>query len=329
MEPLRAGPGVNDPLIATGALVVTLAATPLVIVVAKRTGVVDRPGALKPQTVAVPYLGGVAVFAGVAVGAIPGRPSVMVPLTGALCLGLGDDRFDLPPLMRLIGQLVIGAGVVATCPVHLSGTVATVLVIVATVIVINGVNLLDGLDMLAGGVAAVGAAGFAVLLHGPGRQLAVALVAALIGFLVYNRPPARVYLGDGGSYLVGAGLTVLLAQAWGPGKPVPLGTAALTLVALPVAEVAFAVVRRARGRRSLVAGDRGHPYDRLVTLGWPRLMASLAYVAMAAVLTALALTAVHVGSMRAAVAVDVAVALLLVASAVATGALSPDEEARR
>ncbi len=319
----------NDLLIAAGALVVTLAATPVVIVVAKRTGIVDRPGALKPQTTAVPYLGGVAVFAGVAVGAVPGRPSVLVPLTGALVLGLADDRFELPPLVRLLGQLVIGAGVVATCPVHLPGAVATVLVIAATVIVINGVNFLDGLDMLAGGVAAVGAAGFAVVLHGSGRDLAVALAAALVGFLVYNRPPARVYLGDGGSYLVGAGLTILLAESWGPGKPMPLGTAALTLVALPVAEVAFAVVRRALGRRSLVAGDRGHPYDRLVAIGWPRPMASLAYVAMAAVLATLAVVAVHIGSMAAAVAVDVAAALLLVASAIATRALSPDEEARR
>ena len=71
-------------------------ATPLVIVAAKRTGIVDRPGALKPQTDPVPYLGGVAVFAGTAVGAAVGRPTVMVPLAAALCLGVADDRFDLP-----------------------------------------------------------------------------------------------------------------------------------------------------------------------------------------------------------------------------------------
>ena len=88
---------------------------------------------------------------------------------------------------------------------------------------INGVNLIDGLDMLAGGVAAVAAGGFAVILHGSGRQLAIALAASLLGFLVYNRPPARVYLGDGGAYLLGTGLTVLVAESWAPGRPVRWG----------------------------------------------------------------------------------------------------------
>ncbi len=318
----------TGPLIAAIALVVTLVVTPLVIVVAKRTGIVDHPGALKPQLVAVPYLGGVAVFAGVIVGAVVGRPTVLVPLAGALCLGVADDRFDLPPSARLAGQLAIGAAVVATCPVHLAGTIGAVLIVAVTALVINGVNLLDGLDMLAAGVAAVAAGGFALILHGSGRQLAIALGAALVGFLVYNRPPARVYLGDGGSYLLGTGLAVLLAESWGPGVPVPVGTAALVLVAVPVAEVAFAVVRRLRGRRSMMTGDRGHPYDRLVARGWPRPAASLAYMGMEAVLATGALVAVHLDSMTAAVAVDVAGAALLVASAVASGALTPDEEAR-
>ncbi len=64
-------------------------------------------------------------------------------------------------------------------------------------------NLIDGLDMLASGVVTAAAVGFAAVLHGPGRQLAVALGASLIGFLTFNRPPARVYLGDGGAYLLG------------------------------------------------------------------------------------------------------------------------------
>jgi UDP-GlcNAc:undecaprenyl-phosphate GlcNAc-1-phosphate transferase len=317
----------NGWLIAAIALAVTLASTPLVIVAARRAGIVDRPGALKPQTAPVPYLGGLAVFLGLIVGGAVGRPATLVPLALALALGVGDDRFDLPPVLRLIGQLAIGAAVVAACPIHLPG-VAAILVIAITALVVNGVNLIDGLDLLAGGVTAVAAVGFAVVLHGPGRELAVALAAALVGFLFYNRPPARVYLGDGGSYLLGAALAVLLAYAWAPGVPTPTGTAALALVAVPVGEVTFAIIRRVRGKQSLMTGDRGHPYDRLVARGWPDLAASLAYVALGAMLATGALIAAHLASMAAAVAVDVAAAALLVASAAATGSLTPDQETR-
>ncbi len=318
----------NGLLIGAVALVVTLGATPLVIVAAKRTGIVDRPGALKPQTDPVPYLGGVAVFLGTAVGVAAGRPTVMVPLAAALCLGVADDRFDLPASGRLVGQVVIGVAVVVTCPVHLPGVLAALVVPAVAVVVINGVNLIDGLDMLAAGVTAVAAGGFALVLHGSGRQFAIALGASLLGFLVYNRPPARVYLGDGGAYLLGTGLTVLLAESWAPGRPVPVGAAALLIVAVPVGEVAFAAVRRLRGHSSLMAGDRGHPYDRLVDRGWPRVRASLAYIGMEAVLVGAVLVAVHLGSMTAAVVVDAFGAALLVASAMATGALTPDQERR-
>jgi UDP-GlcNAc:undecaprenyl-phosphate GlcNAc-1-phosphate transferase len=318
----------NGAVIALVAFAVTLVVTPVVIVVARRTGVVDQPGALKPQAAPVPYLGGVAVFAGTLVGVLAGRPSVVLPLAGALCLGVADDRLDLPPLLRLLGQLAVGALVAATCPLHLPGVLGALLLLVATVLVVNGVNLIDGLDMLAAGVAAVGAGAFAAILHGAGRQLGIALGAALVGFLAYNRPPARVYLGDGGSYLLGTGLVVLLAEAWAPGVALTVGVAALALVAVPVGEVCFAVVRRVRGRLSLLAGDRGHPYDRLVARGWPRPAASLAYIAIEALFGAGAIVAVHVGAIAAAIAVDLAAAVLLTLAAGLAGALRPDEATR-
>jgi UDP-GlcNAc:undecaprenyl-phosphate/decaprenyl-phosphate GlcNAc-1-phosphate transferase len=314
-------------LIGASSLVVTAAVTPVVIVAARRWGVVDRPGALKPQTVPVPYLGGVAVFAGLVIGAAVGRPVVIIPLAAALGLGVADDRFDLPAQVRLLGQLAIGVLVVVICPVHLIGILAAVAILALVVLVINGVNLIDGLDMLAAGVAAVAGVGFAIILHGPGRQLAVALTGALLGFLLYNRPPARVYLGDGGSYLLGTVLSVLLVETWRPGRSTHLGVAALALVAVPVAEVAFAIVRRARSHRSLVAGDRGHPYDRLVARGWPRPAASLAYIGVEAALAAGAVIAVHQHSLSAAVLIDVAGGALLVVLAAVSGALHPDQEA--
>jgi hypothetical protein len=92
--------------------------------------------------------------------------------------------------------------------------------------------------------------------------------------------------------------------------------------------VAFAVIRRVRSRQSLVTGDRGHPYDRLVQRGWPVSAASGTYIATSALVASGVLVAVHLASMTAAVTIDVATTLLLVAGAAATGSLTPDEEAR-
>jgi len=317
-------------VVALVAFVVTLVLTPVAIVVARRTGIMDRPGELKEQTRAVPYLGGVAVFAGLAVGVTGTRPTVLIALGAALVLGVADDRFSLPASMRLVGELAVGALVVVTCPVHAPGWLAALVLVPLTVLLVNGVNLMDGLDMLAGGTSAVAAVGFAVILGSPlsdgGRLTAVALAAALVGFLVYNRPPARIYLGDGGSYLLGTALTILVAHSWQPGAATAVGVVSLVLVAIPAAEVAFAVVRRLRGRRSILAGDRGHPYDRLVTRGWPRLSASAAYICAQGILTICAVLAYHQGSLTAAIAIDVGGGVALIIAAGLAGALSPDQE---
>ena len=276
------------------AFLVTLVATPAVIVLARRTGIVDHPGALKPQTVAVPYLGGLAVWAGTMVGVLAGRPGVAIPLTGALVLGVADDRLDLAPGLRLVGQVAIGVTIGLTIPVHLPTGLALPLIGGVSVLVINGVNLIDGLDLLAGGVAAVAAVGFAVALHGSGRQAAVAVGASSLAFLVFNRPPARVYLGDGGSYLLGTALAVLLAYSWGPGVPTAIGMATLVLVAR----------------------------------GWSRKAASLTYIAVEIMLAAGAVVAVHLVSLPTALVVDLAGAGALVVAGLATGALVPDPGAR-
>jgi UDP-GlcNAc:undecaprenyl-phosphate GlcNAc-1-phosphate transferase len=312
--------------LAVVAFLVTLTLTPIAIVVATRTGIMDRPGELKEQAKPVPYLGGVAVLAGVLVAVLADRPSLAVPLAVATALGVADDRFDLPPRVRVVGEVAIGVVVVVTCPVHLSGWVAAVALVSITLLLINGVNLMDGLDMLAGGCVTVAGVGFALLLVATGRHVGVALAAALIGFLVFNRPPARIYLGDGGAYLLGTTLAVLLALTWHPKLSTTVGVAAFALVALPAAEVAFAVVRRLRGRQSLTTGDRGHPYDRLVQHGWPRLSASAAYIAAQGILTVGAVLAFRQASLALSIAVDVVGGAALVVAAGLVGSLSPDQE---
>jgi UDP-GlcNAc:undecaprenyl-phosphate GlcNAc-1-phosphate transferase len=307
---------------------VVLVSTPVAMAVATRLGVVDRPGALKRQSTPVPYLGGAAVYVAVVTAVVLGRPVVLVPLALALVLGVADDTVGTSPWVRLAGQGVVGGIVAAVIPTRLPGPAGPILVVGVAVLVMNGANLLDGLDTLAAGVVAVAAGTFAFLLHGGGRYLGAGLACALAGFLVYNRPPARVYLGDGGSYLLGAALTVLLAWAWAPGVRGPVGVASLIVVALPAAEVVFTVVRRLRGRRTMVSGDRGHSYDRMVARGLPAGAAGVVFGAAQVVLGALALGVSAPKSIVPAVVAVVAVAVLLVGTAAASGMVTPEPEPR-
>jgi len=311
-------------VIAAVAVGVVAVLTPLVMVLAVRTRVVDHPGPLKPQAAPVPYLGGVAVFVASMVGALAGRPTVVAPLAGAVVLGVLDDRFDLPAWLRLLGQGAVGVGVAVVVTTRVPGLGGGVLVTAVTVLLMNGVNFLDGLDALASSVLAAASVGFALLLDHGARDLSVALAAALVGFLWYNRPPARVYLGDGGAYFLGAALAALVAWAWSKGVRSPVSVVSLMLVAVPVAEVAFAVVRRVRSHQPVTAGDRRHPYDLAVARGWSPVTAVLCYLVGQVVLVAAALGASKAHALVVPVVVTVAAAFAIVVLASACGALSPD-----
>lgn len=280
------------------ALVVTAAVTPVVARVATALGAVDRPGALKVHDRPVPYLGGLAVFAGLAAPVAMSRASLLLPLGLALLLGLADDLSDLSARSRLVGEVGIGATAVLALPgsQSVAGAVAIVVVVVA---LLNAVNLLDGLDGLASSVGALGILGFAVVLQPPDRTVALALAGALGGFLLWNRPPARIYLGDAGSYLVGTALALLLALTVTTRDPVAPSVGALLFVAVPVADTTLAIVRRKRAGRPLLVGDRGHLYDQLVDRGWPAPLTTLAGAAAQATLVAIGVVASGLGGSQA------------------------------
>jgi UDP-N-acetylmuramyl pentapeptide phosphotransferase/UDP-N-acetylglucosamine-1-phosphate transferase len=247
------------------AFVIAALVTPVAAWCARRLGIVDRPGQLKPQKRDVPYLGGVAVLAALAGPVAVEHPSALVPLGLACGVGLADDIGELPAPVRLVLELVVG---VAAAVVFAEGMLHGALTIAFVVVLLNAVNLLDGLDGLAAGVAAVSALGFSALLDGSARVLGLALAGALAGFLLWNRPPARIYLGDAGSYLVGTALAMLLAASFADGQGAATSSAALLLVGVPVADMTIAIVRRWRAQRPLFEGDRGHVYDQLVDRGW-------------------------------------------------------------
>ncbi|HVJ97050.1 MAG TPA: MraY family glycosyltransferase [Acidimicrobiia bacterium] len=275
----------DGPLTFVVAIAVALVATPVAARVAIRTGVLDRPGALKVQDRPVPYLGGVAVFVASAAAALGGGVPVkwIVPGAIALALGLVDDIASISARIRLAGEMAIG--IVAGLLVPAPGPAGVAVTAIAVVALINAVNLLDGLDGLASGVVLASAAGFAAV-GGPGFPLAVALAGALLGFLWFNRPPARIYLGDSGSYFLGATLGVLATGALEDADTGAVWVIVPLLVAVPLADTAIAIIRRARARRPIFEGDRSHVYDQLVDRGRSRGQAVLCCIAAQVVLAA-------------------------------------------
>ena len=295
------------------AFVVAVIATPAAAWLATRVDLVDHPGPLKVHARPIPYLGGLAVLVAL-IGPVAGaRPSLLVPLVLACGLGIADDATDLSPPLRLTVEVGIGIAVAWVIAPHTAGYVA--LSVAVVLVLVNAVNLLDGLDGLAAGVAAVGAFGFFVVLSGSSATLAVALYGALAGFLVWNAPPARVYLGDAGSYLLGTALAMLFISA--AQYPAAEVSSALLFVGVPVADTAVAIIRRLRAHTPLFRGDRGHVYDQLVDRGWSAKLAVVACVGAQA-----ALTAVGIGVANLTGGVAVCVAVLSVAAVGAAAILA-------
>ena len=296
---------------------VAVALTPIAAWIARRVGLVDEPGPLKVHSRSVPYLGGLAVLAAIAGPVAGGRASLLLPLGLACALGLADDAADLPPVARLVVEVAIGASAAWVLGGHDVGRVA--LGIAVVLVLVNAMNLLDGLDGLVAGVTIAGATGFFVVLSGAGATLAVALAGAAAGFLVWNAPPARVYLGDAGSYLIGTALAMLFLVA--ARRDAAAVSGAALFVGVPVADMAVAIVRRMRAHRPLLRGDRGHVYDQLVDRGWSAPVAVIACVGAQALLS---LAGVGIASLAGATAVVVAVAVVaVVGSAMIVGFTSP------
>lgn len=243
------------------ALILTGLARPL----ANRTGLVDVPAPtpLKLHSAPVPVLGGAAVVIASLVTAwlfdlVEG--AVVFALVAALIIGIADDRRPAPVAARV--ALLAGTGLMAALLLPTPVDAVTALIMTVSLLVVtNGVNLLDGQNGLAAGTSMIAAAGMAGV-SGDWNGFEVALAAALCGFLVWNFPNARIFLGNGGAYAAGAGLAALAALIVVREGPSSVGPLALCL-AVPVGEVLSTIARRSALGVGMSGGDRFHGYDLL------------------------------------------------------------------
>jgi len=271
-------------------LVGGLILTPMTRRVALALDIVDRPGELKTQRVPIAYLGGVAVALAAAIGPVlAGRAIVLIPMGAALALGLADDLRPLAVPLRVVVELGIASVSAFVVPGPPLARIATAVLVLG---LLNAVNLLDGQDGLAAGVGAVIGATFAVL-GGAAAPVGLGLSGALLGFLVLNRPPARIYLGDAGAYFVGTTAALLPALCLDSGTRWSIWWVVPLLVAVPVIDTAIAILRRLRAHRPLLSGDRSHVYDQLVDRGMTIRQSTLVCVASQLVLGGIGLIAAH------------------------------------
>ncbi len=254
----------------------------LCLVLGPRIGIVDRPfdDGLKVHTLPAVPLGGVAVMVGLHLGMVVGGVfdgGLLVVTALIWLLGVADDVLGLSPILRLLGTAAVGVAL-ALLGVSGDGFVGGLFAVGLVIVLVNAINLFDGIDALAGSVSALAAFGLASFAfnQGIGKAWMFALLAAaLIGFLFWNLPRARLFLGDNGAYVVGVVLAwaVLRASFDWTGRAVAVG-----LIGLPLLDLGITVVRRVAVRAKLFAGDRDHIYDRLVKRGWsvPRVVSTAA-----------------------------------------------------
>jgi UDP-GlcNAc:undecaprenyl-phosphate/decaprenyl-phosphate GlcNAc-1-phosphate transferase len=252
------------------AFVLSVALMPLAVRLGRITGLVDRPlpGGLKIHATPVSVLGGPAAIVAVLVGfGIEDglAPGLIVGVGLAVTIGLVDDVRSLPPWPRVVSTGLAG-GIAAIGALNSGGVLPVVTGLILGMACANAVNIVDGQDGLAGGLALIAsvsmaAGAFALDLPSAVVTLGLATAGGLLGFLIWNRPPARLFLGNGGAYGVG---TLLAVQAV---VLLTSGVRGFIAAGLSLALFAFELVlttaRRRMVRTSLVEGDRLHSYDLL------------------------------------------------------------------
>ncbi len=271
-----------------GVLVLAVLGTPVARKIGVRLNAMDQPDARrKVHEVPTPRLGGLAILTSTLIvtlvlGGRYNLDQLLGILVGAALVsfvGFWDDRFTLSPGVKFLGQLVavgvlLATGVrVTTLPWDLLNYAVTVFWMVG---ITNALNFLDNMDGLSGGIAAIAAAHFALMCAFSGQYLvgtlAVAVMAACIGFLVYNWNPATIFMGDSGSLFLGFTLAAIGIKLRFPDN-VPFVTwmIPILVLGLPIFDTTLVFISRLRRRLNpMTTPGTDHSSHRLTYAGMSR-----------------------------------------------------------
>lgn len=298
------------------ALIVAYVLTPGVKKLAIKVGAVDKPNARKVHTHAIPRLGGLAIYIGFMAAVlfcVPVRHELLGLLLGCtaiVALGIWDDICNIPAKVKLVGQIVaacipIAFGIQIEWLTNPFGTLIVLPELVAVPVTIfwiigftNTVNLIDGLDGLAAGVSFIASVSMFLLAYTMNQYLPamiiVAMAGAALGFLQYNFNPAKIFMGDTGSMLLG--YTMAVAAVLGLVKTAATIALVVPLIAmgLPILDTLFAIIRRKMSGVPIFQPDKGHLHHRLLALGMSQKQAVLIMYFVSIVLGIVALFVANV-----------------------------------
>ncbi|MGM0501242.1 MAG: MraY family glycosyltransferase [Bacillota bacterium] len=268
-------------------LIISLLSTPLVKRISLDLGVVDQPGERKIHQQSIPSLGGLAIYFSfivttIVLGIDYKFYALLMSSSLIVLLGIIDDLYELSALVKLGGQLaaaviLILLGVRIELITNLGGGVyylgwlSVPVTLTWLVGVTNTVNLIDGLDGLAAGVAVIAAVTLGIIAYQQGQYQILAVIAALVGstlgFLPYNLNPAQIFMGDTGSMFLGFSLAAIAIISYL--KVITVLTILISVLALgvPVFDTIFAIIRRKAAGCPLFKADRNHLHHQLMKLG--------------------------------------------------------------
>ncbi len=290
------------------ALIVAMAATPVARRLAVVSGMVAIPNSRRAHQTPTPLLGGIAIYLGCAIALIlfgdrfyvAQLIGIFVGATVVSFLGLWDDRSELPPLVKLAGQLV-GAGLLMWTGIRVqifpSLIIDGALTLLWIIGITNAMNLVDNMDGLSGGVATVASAFFLLLAVQSGQflvaSLAAALLGACLGFLYYNFNPASIFMGDSGSLFIGYVLAAVGLKLKFDNTDLVTWMIPVLILGVPIFDTTLVVVSRLRRGVNPLVGGKDHISHRLVQLGWTHREAVMALYLACGALGIIATMLVH------------------------------------
>jgi UDP-N-acetylmuramyl pentapeptide phosphotransferase/UDP-N-acetylglucosamine-1-phosphate transferase len=307
------------------AFVVTVALTPLVLTYLRRGQRFDVPNERSSHAAPTPRGGGLAVAVGASVGALVATSLPSATRTGLLAaalvfgvIGLIDDLRPTPALVRLAAQFAAASAALPWLLHAMHGSALWKLTFFAGCALwitayVNAFNFMDGINGISACHAIAAGAAWAIVAN-LNNTPSLATVGALIGaaclaFLPFNFPSARVFLGDVGSYFIGAWMAVAVIVGLRGGLPFE---AAIAPVAVYLVDTSTTIVRRVRAGETWHAPHRSHVYQRLHQQGWSHARTTLVVTGFTLVCAALGAVSLT-GALVARVSADVAAAMLLVA----------------
>lgn len=317
----------NILLSAALAFIITFFAIPVIIQITKSKKLFDEPDERKVHKTVIPTLGGVGIFAGFIIATLMGVPSsytnelqyFAAASIVIFFLGLKDDILILSASKKFIGQLLAAGIIIKFGGIQLNNMhgflgideiprVASIVLTIFTIIVItNSFNLIDGVDGLAGSLGVLTTLVFGTYFYLAGQLtyavMSFALAGSTIGFLIYNFSPAKIFMGDTGSLLLGLINSILVIKfinvAGNPAVKVPLEAApaiGIAILMIPLFDTLRVFTLRILDRRSPFSPDRTHVHHFLLDIGFNHRMITFTCLSVNILFIAAAYFLRHLGT---------------------------------